>query len=316
MSRIISLNVKKRTQGSKEDVFSTPKQYGFDVQDIIVPIRNNGSVSYFTTRQLKGNTPGSRVVGQTEYQVEETLSDIAAKSVSLVLLDVVRRRNVDVSEQYVFVVGRVSESLVSADAGGTIFFYQEDGDPDLVEFEVSQTIDDIIALITPVAPTPGHVIADEGVNLPQQPILDFVGPGATVTNGPGGKTTVTIPGTIPVVVATIDMSTAFVAGVLTIPAPDQEADIFNLINNSGAVITEIVGNSTVIGKIQRFAPQVGFSYDFSHAGVAAATNNQLISDAAAINTVVGDDGAVIEYERVTISGGRVVNRRYNAVIPA
>lgn len=38
---------------------------------------------------------------------------------------------------------------------------------------------------------PGHIIQDEGVTLPQQPILDFVGSGVTVTNGVG-KTIVTI----------------------------------------------------------------------------------------------------------------------------
>lgn len=37
----------------------------------------------------------------------------------------------------------------------------------------------------------GHIIQDEGVTLPQQPILDFVGSGVTVTNGVG-KTIVTI----------------------------------------------------------------------------------------------------------------------------
>lgn len=39
---------------------------------------------------------------------------------------------------------------------------------------------------------PGHIIQDEGVTLPQQPILDFVGSGVTVTDGVG-KTIVTIP---------------------------------------------------------------------------------------------------------------------------
>lgn len=39
----------------------------------------------------------------------------------------------------------------------------------------------------------GHIIADEGVNLPQQPILDFQGANVTVTNGLG-KTIVTIGG--------------------------------------------------------------------------------------------------------------------------
>lgn len=316
MSRIISLNVTKRNSGSREDIFTTPKQYGFDVKDIVVPIRNNGTVSYFTTRQLKGNTPASRVVGQTDYQVEESLADIAAKSISLVLLDVVRRRDVAATEQYVFVVGRISEALVSADAGGTIFFYQEDGDPDLVEFEVSQTIDEIIALITPVAATPGHVIADEGVDLPQRGRLNFVGAGATVTDGPGDDTTVTIPGSMPMMVTDIDMNTAFLAGVLTIPPAFQEYDSFNLINGSGSNISEIVGLSTQPLKVQRFTVELGSTQNFVHAPVATATANQLISDAALTNPVIGDDAGMIEYEVVTIAGPIQVNRRYNATLPA
>lgn len=39
----------------------------------------------------------------------------------------------------------------------------------------------------------GHIIEDEGVALPQQPVLNFVGAGVTATNGVG-KTTITIPG--------------------------------------------------------------------------------------------------------------------------
>ncbi len=39
----------------------------------------------------------------------------------------------------------------------------------------------------------GHIIADESVNLPQQPILDFIGANVTVTNGVG-RTIVTISG--------------------------------------------------------------------------------------------------------------------------
>ena len=40
----------------------------------------------------------------------------------------------------------------------------------------------------------GHLIEDEGVPLPQQPTLNFVGAGVTATDGPGAVTTVTIPG--------------------------------------------------------------------------------------------------------------------------
>ena len=50
----------------------------------------------------------------------------------------------------------------------------------------------LAAFVAAGAPA-GHEIEDEGVGLPQQPILNFVGAGVTATDA-GGKTIVTIPG--------------------------------------------------------------------------------------------------------------------------
>ncbi len=129
MAQLIDLTVTRRKQGGKDDTFATPVTYGFDVEDIIIPIRNNGSESYFTARQLKGTNPSSRQVGNTDYEVSETLAQIAAKSDLLVLLTVTKRRGVDVaSEDYIFVTSRFSENIKVSDTGGAKFFYQEDGD--------------------------------------------------------------------------------------------------------------------------------------------------------------------------------------------
>lgn len=318
MVQLISLNVTRRVSGSKNDTYSPAQVYGFDVEDIVVPIRDAGAYRYFTARQLKGTNPISKLVGNTDYEVSDTLVQIAAKSLFLVPLTVTKRRGIDVnSESYIFVTSRFSENIKESDSGGSKFFYQEDGDVNLVEYEVSETIAQIIALVTPTDNDNGHIIEDEGVPLPQQPTLNFVGTGVAVTDGPGAKTTVTIEDNTVIVEATIDMDTAFAAGVLTIPPTDQEADIFNLVNGvNGSVIIEIVGNSTAVRKIQRFVPEITASFDFSHAAIAGATANKLISDAAAMNTIDGSKAGFIEYERVNIAGPISINRRYNAVIPA
>lgn len=44
-------------------------------------------------------------------------------------------------------------------------------------------------------PMGGHIIADEGIKLPTQPVLNFIGAGVTATDNPtDGTTDVTIPG--------------------------------------------------------------------------------------------------------------------------
>lgn len=146
MGQLIDLTVTRRKSANKDDSFSTPQTYGFDVEDIIVPIKNDGSNSYFTARQLKGTHPSSRLVGNTDYWVDETLAQIAAKSSLLVVLTVTKRRDVVVNnESYVFVTSRFSENIKPITGGGSKFFYQEDGDVNLVEYEVSEDVADIIS---------------------------------------------------------------------------------------------------------------------------------------------------------------------------
>lgn len=157
MAQLISVNATRRVQGSKDVTFSPAKEYGFDVEDIVVPIRNNGTSSYFTARQLKGTNPSSRSVGNTDYEVEETLSEIAAKSDKLVLLNVVKRDNVDFTapEEFVFIASRISENFV--DVGmRTRFFYQEDSATNLVQYEVEESVQ---AIVDQVVPLPGGVIS-------------------------------------------------------------------------------------------------------------------------------------------------------------
>jgi len=316
MGQLVSLNITKRNSNGRVDDFSPALPIGFDVEDIVVPIREKSGVRYFTARQLKGNTPVSRIVGGTDYETSDSFAAIAAKSNSLLLLTVIRRRDVAVpSETYIFVAGRISESLREHPVTKhTTFFYQEDGDPDLVEYEVDETLSSIIAQNSSIN---GHIIADEGNQLPQQQILNFVGAGVTATDNPmSGETVVTIPGSMPAQTADVDMTVNFAAGVLTIPPAIQEYDQFKLTVSGGNVINKIVGLSTNLLKKQRFITDFGLTQDFVHTPVAGAVANDLISDAAATNTINGDHGDFIEYETVQIAGPVQVNRRSNININA
>lgn len=141
MSQLIKLTVVSR----RGDVLTTPTAYGFDVEDIVSPIKRDGSESFFDSRMMKGTKSANNNLAKVEYRVQETLNEIAALSDKLVVLNVLKRRGVDMgSEQHVFVTSRISENILPL-VSGSRFFYSEDGDSLPVEYEVSQTIDEIIA---------------------------------------------------------------------------------------------------------------------------------------------------------------------------
>lgn len=141
MPNLILINATKRTSSSKVENFSSAKQFALDINQIISPIRFSvGSAeSYFTTRELAGMQPSSRSLAQISFRTSDTLTTLAAQSDGLVTLTVVTRRGVDMkSENMVFVTAKIKEALTIV-ATGTRFYYMEDGDPDGVEYIVSQT---------------------------------------------------------------------------------------------------------------------------------------------------------------------------------
>lgn len=70
--------------------------------------------------------------------------------------------------------------------------YTRVGGPDSATIpEVVEMVDALALVVAEL--DAGHVIEDEGIALPQQDALNFVGAGVTVTDS-GGKTVVTIPG--------------------------------------------------------------------------------------------------------------------------
>lgn len=113
--------------------------------------------------------------------------------------------------------------------------------------------------------------------------------------------------------ADLDMDDAaiYTANQLTIPTTLNYIGIFTLRNN-GAVTIDKITNLPSTHKV-RFYVQAGNSKLFSHTTITNPAVDLLVSDAAAINIIVGraDGSDFIEYE---LSGRK--NRRYNAVIAA
>lgn len=158
MSQLIKLSLTKRAGKA------TTGTYGFDIEDIVVPVRNNGVSSYFTSRMIKGTTSGSaHNNGRVDYEVSDALVGIAGQSSLLAILTVKYRRGVDMkSEKMVFVRSRISENLKpeaipSLGLTGTKFYYSEDGDPLPVEYVVTESVTAIVSSGSTVVPLPTTV---------------------------------------------------------------------------------------------------------------------------------------------------------------
>jgi len=110
-----------------------------------------------------------------------------------------------------------------------------------------------------------------------------------------------------------DMSLApvFNAGRLTVPSSLNYVGVVTLINNGGQTISKIDATSAV--HVIRYVVVTGLSQTFSHTAIGVAAADDLVSDAAAANVIVGraNGGDFIEYERL----GNL-NVRTNAAIMA
>ncbi len=105
-----------------------------------------------------------------------------------------------------------------------------------------------------------------------------------------------------------------VAQRITIPTDYNYIGIFTLINNTGQTITQINGLPTTHDC--SFEVEDGNTQLFNHTAIGVAVVNNLVSDAAAVNTIVGDNGDFLIYKKATIAGGIIVNQRINGVIAA
>lgn len=184
MSQLVDITITNR--GANLDLLpGGPTLYGFDVKDIVSPIRYSSglSKSYFTARTNKGGVNDNHNGSKIDYQSSNSLAVIAAKSPLFLLLNVVSRRGVDGGgEAYIFVSSKITENLVPT-PDGTLFYYIEDGDPLPVEYIVEQTVPEIIA----ISGTGFLKIQDNGVDMPPEQKLNFVG--YTVEDNPVNSST-------------------------------------------------------------------------------------------------------------------------------
>jgi hypothetical protein len=145
MSQLISLTATERQFQGRLEWQSFASTFALDVDDIVVPIRNDGTSSIIVSNQLKGSVRQVTNSLKVTYKVSDSLNSIAGKSDMLLNLTVISKNGVSSTpESYLFVSSRISENLVPT-ASGTKFRYVEDGDTSTVEYEVSQTIAQIIA---------------------------------------------------------------------------------------------------------------------------------------------------------------------------
>lgn len=147
MSQLILLDVLTRDNRS---VGASPVSTGFDVDDIASPIRNNGTSSYFTARQITGSRSSGNSQQNTliNYTVDDDLATIDAMSYTLVALTVTKMGSKVFStpETMVFNTKRIMEAIVPVSAlGGARFYYHEDGNPLPVFYEVAEDPATIVA---------------------------------------------------------------------------------------------------------------------------------------------------------------------------
>jgi hypothetical protein len=100
---------------------------------------------------------------------------------------------------------------------------------------------------------------------------------------------------------------------LTMPSNFEFVGIFNIVNADALNDVEVITNFTQTNHKIRFNVEDGSTQGFSHTAIGVAVADNLVSDAAAVNTITGrtNGSDFIEYER---AGN--LNRRYNLVVLA
>jgi len=304
MSQLVDITITNR--GASLDLLpGGPTLYGFDVKDIVSPIRYSSglSKSYFTARTNKGGVNDNHNGSKIDYQSSDSLAVIAAKSPLFLLLNVVSRRGVDGNnEAYIFVSSKITESLVPT-PDGTLFYYIEDGDPLPVEYIVSQSVATIISMSvsSPIA------IQDRGVNMPLETKLNFIG--YTVEDNPGLSTDVyNIKDE-----TWTKLNTMKTAGVLPVGAWYRITDRYNY--QSGA--TGIIPNKSFLGDdrgyvyIRAITP-TSFSKDVIRV-MAVPKSYSTVLNAQTSISIWNNSWKTTLIGQVAIWGGRVFKSLTNAI---
>lgn len=141
--------------------YPMPQQQVVDILNLTTPIRYNTSnaTTYFGVRDNASPQKENRNVGICYYTCTDTITTLANQSSGLVSLTVVKRRlEVIASEIMLFQTSKIIGTVdVDSVTGNSRFQYLEDGDPNLVMYEVTQTPAQIAASgINPVFSMNGY----------------------------------------------------------------------------------------------------------------------------------------------------------------
>lgn len=129
----------------------TPTDYGFDLFDIVEPINTDAATggSIVVVRNVKGNSQSDKSIGKTTYVVSEDPVAIEAKNPDMIFYSKVSRRNFvnnpsifysNVAFLYSRVSGNISTSNLISPLAACSFYYNEDGDPYNVYYEITSNI--------------------------------------------------------------------------------------------------------------------------------------------------------------------------------
>lgn len=133
--------------------YSTPQQQAVDILNLATPIRYNPNtgLTYFSVRDNASTQKENRNVGIVYYTCTDSIATLAAGSADLVALTVVKRRlEVIASEIMLFQTSKII-GVIDVDGSNSRFQYLEDGDPNLVMYEVTQTPAQIVSAgISPI----------------------------------------------------------------------------------------------------------------------------------------------------------------------
>lgn len=141
--------------------YTTPRQQAVDILNLTTPIRYNVSngLTYFGVRDNVSQKIENRNVGICYYQCTDSITTLAAQSADLVSLTVVKRRLETIaSEVMLFQTSKII-GFIDVNGSNSRFQYIEDGDPNLVMYEVTQTPAQIVAAgISPVFNFDGYTL--------------------------------------------------------------------------------------------------------------------------------------------------------------
>ncbi len=118
---------------------------GLDVSDISRPVEDGvGGIEAYI-RELDDSNREYQTLSQVPYLFDLTLDELEALSPLLTKLTVTSfdGRELSTPKEMVFVKGRIA-GIVQEEGAGSKFFYKEEGNPDLVEYVVSDAVADVI----------------------------------------------------------------------------------------------------------------------------------------------------------------------------